>query len=186
MQVTQLKIDNNPFAKAFRDGPEDQYASYPGMMVNGPWGMPTTPLSPVESPFSNRTGSMSPASPLPQFGVTFGNWSVDPSGNTRPPFSPTHLNKDYPVAPWSYPMCPRGEAPISPAFANGPAMVLPPPFHPPPENAAQTISTASYAVPLPTYSIMGSSRPMDPTIAGMEIPVDGPRETGLGPPPPME
>ena len=108
LQVTQLKIDNNPFAKAFRDGPEEQFAGYPaaGMMMTSPWGMPTTPLSPVDSPFSNGPSSMSPASPLPQFGMTFGNWNADHSTctSTRPPFSPALLNKDYPVAPWAYQM----------------------------------------------------------------------------------
>lgn len=173
LQVTQLKIDNNPFAKAFRDGPEEQFAGYPGMMMTSPWGMPTTPLSPVDSPFSNGPSSMSPASPLPQFGMTFGNWNADPNTNSRPPFSPTLLNKDYPVAPWAYQMGYRGEGPISPALPNGPAMLLPPPFNsnpPADHNAVQTINTASYTAPLPTYSILGScSQAMESNIAEVHI-----------------
>lgn len=190
LQVTQLKIDNNPFAKAFRDGPEEQYAGFPGMMMTTPWGMPTTPLSPVESPFSNGPSSMSPASPLPQFGMTFGNWSADPTNTTRPPFSPALLSKDYPpVAPWSYPMGYRGETPISPALPNGPAMLLPPPFNPHPSvetNTVQTVNTASYSVPLPSYSIVGCSQAMDHTTTQVQISVGAPRDIDMGHPPQME
>ena len=191
VQVTQLKIDNNPFAKAFRDGPEEQYAGFPGVMMATPWSMPTTPLSPIDSPFSNRPGSMSPASPLPQFGMTFGNWSADPaSASTRPPFSPSLISKDFPGAPWTYAVGYRGEVPVSPALQNGPAMVLPPPYNPHPSlemNAVQTINTASYTAPLPSYSIVGSSQPVDPSIANVEVSVGGgPREAGMGHHPQME
>ena len=191
LQVTQLKIDNNPFAKAFRDGPEEQFAGYPaaGMMMTSPWGMPTTPLSPVDSPFSNGPSSMSPASPLPQFGMTFGNWNADHSTctSTRPPFSPALLNKDYPVAPWAYQMGYRGEGPISPALPNGPPMLLPPTFNSNPpgdHNTVRTVNTASYTSPLPTYSIMGSSQAMGPNIAEVRI-SDG-NEVAMECPPQME
>nr|ADT64679.1 TbxA2 [Halichondria bowerbanki] len=88
-QVTQLKIDYNPFAKAFRDtGADQHYSDYGSTVGTSNVGMMSAwpPLSPLLSPYGDTQALMSPASlqpsPLPQFNAAFGNFE------TSPPYSP--------------------------------------------------------------------------------------------------
>jgi hypothetical protein len=154
--VTQLKIDNNPFAKAFRETDEQQF-EYKGTMVTGGWSMPSTPLpSPAESTYSNGASSMSSTSPLPQFNVAFGNWDV----NARPVISPFVNKPDKSMPQWPYPLAmppavrfpmmvppyPGSLLPTS-ATESGTYPSLPPSSIPPPPMPTYTLP------PLPGYTL---------------------------------